>query len=88
MELTEKFYWVKVLLALVMAAVFSILQSLILAGSTIFLLGIILYFPLSDFLGRKFGLERSSALKIGVGAYFFTWLAAWIIIFTLLNLPP
>lgn len=86
MEAADKFYWAKVLLASVMAIIFSILRSMdFLGGFATLTLGIALYFPLSDLLGRKFGIERSAALKIGVGAFFFTLLAAWVIIFTLLE---
>ncbi|MFB0543822.1 MAG: hypothetical protein ACETVR_03475 [Candidatus Bathyarchaeia archaeon] len=86
MESVDKLYWTKVLLASVIATLFSVLRSInLLGGFTILILGIALYFPLSDLLGRKFGIERSSALKIGIGAFFFTLLAAWVIIFTLLR---
>lgn len=85
----EKFYWTKVLLALVIATVFSIVRwRNVLSGFATFIIGLASYFPLSDLLGRKLGIEPSSALKIGVGAYFVTLLTAWIIIFTLLNPSP
>ena len=87
MELTEKLYWTKVLLGLAMAIIFSIVSTFLLSGLTTFILGITVYLILSDFLGRRFGLEQSAALKIGVGAYFFTWLTTWIIIHTILNTP-
>ena len=86
MEAVEKLYWTKVLLAVGVSAVCTLLQSIIqMSGFATFAFGLLMYLLLSNLLGRVFDIERDRALKIGVGAYFFTWLAVWTIAFTLLN---
>ncbi len=89
MEAAEKLYWSKVFLAVVVAMLSTLLQSMLqFSGVTAFTFGLLLYLIFSDLLSRTFKIEKQRALKIGVGAYFFTWLTVWIIIFTVLNVSP
>jgi hypothetical protein len=89
MEATDKLYWTKVLMATIIGAVFSLAQLAIpLSGITFLVLGFTAYVLLSDLLSRLFGVEKGKALKIGIGAYIFTWLTVWVVIFTLLHPVP
>jgi len=89
MEAMEKLYWTKTLIAIVIGILFSIIQSAIsLSSLTMLVLGITAYVLSSDLLGRFYGVEKAKALKIGIGAYIFTWLTSWIIVFTLLYGAP
>lgn len=58
-----------------------------LSGYSFFAVGLLMNFLLSDLLGRQIGVERPKAWKIGIGAYLFTWLAVWVITYTLSGSP-
>jgi hypothetical protein len=86
MEAMEKLYWTKALIATVIGILFSIIQSAApLSGLVMLFLGISVYILLSDLLGRLYNIEQAKALKIGIGAYIFTWLIVWIIVYTLIQ---
>ncbi len=52
------------------------------SGSTSFMFGVLIYLVLSDVLSRLMGVDKSRGLKIGIGAYFFTWMTVWILLYT------
>jgi len=89
MEALDKLYWTKTLIAVLLGVLFSFLQLAIdLSGYAILSVGFALQFFISDLLGRIFNVEKTRAWKVGIGAYFFTWLIVWIIFFTLLRAKP
>ena len=86
MKASEKIWWTKLAAAVGVAIITLVLQVFFnLAGQTTFMLGVIIYLGLSDLLSSMNGVERSRGLKIGVGAFFFTWITAWVLFFTLVQ---
>ena len=68
------------------AIVTMVLQvSFSLRGETTFMLGVIIYLGLSDVLSNMNSIERTRGLKIGVGAFFFTWITSWVLFFTIVQ---
>jgi hypothetical protein len=49
------------------------------------MLGVIIYLGLSDVLSNMNGVERTRGLKIGVGAFFFTWITSWVFFYTIVQ---
>jgi len=89
MEAVDKLYWTKALIAALLGVLFSFLQlATDLSGYAILSVGLALQFLISDLLGRIFNVEKTRSWKIGIGAYFFTWLIVWIVFFTLLRGKP
>ena len=79
----EKIWWTKVAASFVVASITLVTQvSLGMAGTTSFMLGVLIYLLLSNLLSRFMGVDRIRGLKIGVGAYFFTWMMSWILLYT------
>ena len=79
MKASEKIWWTKLAAAVGVAIITLVLQVFFnLAGQTTFMLGVIIYLGLSDLLSSMNGVERGRGLKIGVGAFFFTWITAWV----------
>jgi hypothetical protein len=86
MRASEKIWWIKVAAAVGVAIVTMVLQvSFSLRGETTFMLGLIIYLGLSDVLSNMNGIERTRGLKIGVGAFFFTWITSWVLFFTIVQ---
>jgi hypothetical protein len=86
MKASEKIWWTKLAAAVGVAIVTMVMQvSFNLMGTTSFMLGVIIYLGLSDLLSSMNGVERGRGLKIGVGAFFFTWITAWVFFFTLIQ---
>ncbi len=86
MKGSEKIWWIKVAAAVGVAIVTMVLQvSFSLRGETTFMLGVIIYLGLSDVLSNMNGIERTRGLKIGVGAFFFTWITSWVLFFTIVQ---
>ena len=83
MNPSEKIWWAKIGVSLVVAGITLAAQVFLgLGGSTTFMLGVLIYLSLSDLLSRMTGVDRFRSLKIGVGAYFFTWLTVWTLLYT------
>jgi len=86
MKASEKIWWTKLAAAVGVAIITLVLQvSFNLAGQTTFMLGVIIYLGLSDILSSMNGVERTRGLKIGVGAFFFTWITSWVFFFTIIQ---
>lgn len=86
MNAAEKIWWTKIVISLGVAGLTLVTQVFLgLSGATPFMFGVLLYLVLSDVLSRVMGVDRFRGLKIGVGAYFFTWLTAWILLYTYLQ---
>jgi hypothetical protein len=83
MNRSETIWWTKLAVSIVVAG-FTIVAQIYfsLSGVSSFMLGIVIYLGLSDLLSRTMGIDRYQGLKVGVGAYFFTWLTAWVLIYT------
>lgn len=89
MQAVDKLYWMKAALGTILGLVYGVIQpQLPLSGYTLLILGLLLNFILSDLLGKRVGVERQKAWKVGIGAYALTWITVWVLIYTLLNLPP
>jgi hypothetical protein len=86
MKASEKIWWTKLAAAVGVAIITLVLQVFFnLAGQTTFMLGVIIYLGLSDLLSSMNGVERGRGLKIGVGAFFFTWITSWVFFFTIIQ---
>jgi hypothetical protein len=86
MKASEKIWWTKLAAAVGVAIVTLVLQVLFnLRGTTAFMLGVMIYLGLSDLLSSMNGVERTRGLKIGVGAFFFTWITAWVFLNTIVQ---
>ena len=86
MKAAEKIWWTKIAAAVGVAIVTMVMQVVFnLMGTTSFMLGVIIYLGLSDLLSSMNGVERGRGLKIGVGAFFFTWITSWVLFFTIVQ---
>ena len=86
MKAAEKIWWTKIAAAVGVAIVTMVMQVVFnLMGTTSFMLGVIIYLGLSDLLSSMNGVERTRGLKIGVGAFFFTWITSWVLFFTIVQ---
>lgn len=86
MKASEKIWWTKLAAAVGVAIVTLVLQVFFnLQGTTAFMLGVMIYLGLSDVLSNMNGVERTRGLKIGVGAFFFTWITSWVFFFTIVQ---
>ena len=86
MKAAEKIWWTKIAAAVGVAIVTIVMQVFFkLMGTTSFMLGVIIYLGLSDVLSSMNGVERTRGLKIGVGAFFFTWITSWVLFFTIVQ---
>ena len=84
MKISEKVWWTKIAAAVGVAIVSVVLQVFFnLRGETTFMLGTVIYLGLSDVLSNMNGVERSRGLKIGIGAYLFTWITSWVLLYTI-----
>lgn len=80
-------YWIKVGVSILAAILCVILQVFVkIDGSMVFMLGSIFYIVSSDFLSKYFKLEKGHGIKIGIGAYIFTWIMVWTILYTYLRI--
>ncbi|RLI09179.1 hypothetical protein DRO42_04910 [Candidatus Bathyarchaeota archaeon] len=83
MNPAEKIWWTKVVASLGVACLTLATQVFFsMSGSTSFMFGVLIYLVLSDVLSRLMGVDKSRGLKIGIGAYFFTWMTVWILLYT------
>ena len=86
MKASEKIWWTKLAAAVGVAIVTLVMQVFFnLQGTTTFMLGVIIYLGLSDVLSNMNGVERTRGLKIGVGAFFFTWITSWVLFYTIVQ---
>jgi len=86
MKASEKIWWTKLAAAVGVAIVTLVLQVLFnLRGTTAFMFGVIIYLGLSDLLSSMNGVERSRGLKIGMGAFLFTWITSWVLFYTIVQ---
>jgi hypothetical protein len=86
MKVSEKIWWTKLAAAVGVAIVTLVLQVFFnLRGTTAFMLGVIIYLGLSDVLSSMNGVERTRGLKIGMGAFLFTWITSWVLFYTIVQ---
>jgi len=86
MKAAEKIWWTKIAAAVGVAIVTMVMQVVFnLMGTTSFMLGVIIYLGLSDLLSSMNGVERTRGLKIGVGAFLFTWITSWVLFYTIVQ---
>ena len=86
MKASEKIWWTKLAAAVGVAIITLLLQVFFkLAGQSTFMIGVIVYLGLSDVLANMNGVERTRGLKIGVGAFFFTWITSWVFFYTIVQ---
>jgi hypothetical protein len=86
MEASEKIYWTKLAAAIGMAVLTLVLQVYFnVEGTILFMLGALLYMGLSDLISNMNGVERTRGIKIGIGAFFFTWMVIWILLYTVVQ---
>ena len=86
MKAAEKIWWTKIAAAVGVAVLTLLIQSYLnLAGQTAFMIGVIIYLGLSDLLSNMNGIDRMRGLRIGVGAFFFTWMTTWVLFFTIVQ---
>ena len=86
MEASEKIYWTKLASAIGIAFLTLVLQVYFnVEGTILFMLGALLYMGLSDLISNMNGVERTRGIKIGIGAFFFTWMVIWILLYTVVQ---
>ena len=86
MKASEKIWWTKLAAAVGVAIITLVLQVVFkLAGQSTFMIGVIIYLGLSDVLANMNGVERTRGLKIGGGAFFFTWITSWVFFYTIVQ---
>lgn len=85
MKPSEKIYWIKIGLAVVLAIFSIFIQTFMnLEGIIAFLIGVTIYLALSDLLAMYMKIERQRGLRIGIGAFAFVWLMSWTLFYTIL----
>ncbi len=83
MKASEKIWWTKLAGAVGVAIICLVAQVYFnVAGTTAFMLGVLIYVAMSDLLARRNGMDQMRGLKIGVGVYLFTWVALWTLLYT------
>ncbi len=83
MNQAERIWWGKVSISLPGALITYIMQTYMgLSELSSFLMGVIIYLLASNIISRTMGVDRIKGLKIGIGAYFSTWITLWIILYT------
>jgi len=86
MKASEKMWWTKLAGAVAAAILCLVVQVYFnVAGTTAFMLGVLIYVAMSDLLARRNGLDPMRGLKIGVGVYLFTWVALWTLLYTVIQ---
>lgn len=86
MKASEKIWWTKLAGAVGAAIICLVVQVYFnVAGTTAFMLGVLIYVVMSDLLARRNGMEPMRGLKIGVGVYLFTWVALWTLLYTVIQ---
>lgn len=86
MKDSEKMYWMKVATAVFLSIICITLQTFLnLDGILVFGLGVMIYLAISDLLSVRMNFERQRGLKIGVGAFIFTWLTLWTLLYTIIK---
>jgi hypothetical protein len=86
MKQSEKIYWLKVGASVAVAILCVVLQVYIqIDGGLVFAFGALIYMVISDLLATLVKVERGHGFKIGIGAYIFTWLMVWTLLYTILK---
>jgi hypothetical protein len=86
MKASEKIWWTKLAGAIAAAIICLVVQVYFnVAGTTAFMLGVLIYVAMSDLLARRDGMDPMRGLKIGVGVYLFTWVALWTLLYTVIQ---
>ena len=86
MKASEKLWWTKLAGAVAAAILCLVIQVYFnVAGTTAFMLGVLIYVAMSDLLARRNGMDPMRGLKIGVGVYLFTWVALWTLLYTVIQ---
>ena len=86
MKASEKIWWTKLAGAVVAAIICLVVQVYFnVAGTTAFMLGVLIFVVMSDLLARRNGMDPMRGLKIGVGVYLFTWVALWTLLYTVIQ---
>ena len=89
-------YWARVALAIVAAAISTIITlmfgergiSTFLNGVTIALLVyLITYYIFKAKFGNQIE-KKSKIMTMGIGIYFFTWILAWVLMYSIILGPP
>jgi hypothetical protein len=86
MKQSEKIYWLKAGASVVVAVLCVVLQVYIhIDSGLVFAFGALIYMVISDLLANLMKVERGHGFKIGIGAYIFTWLMVWTLLYTILK---
>jgi hypothetical protein len=86
MKASEKIWWTKLAGAVAAAIICLVVQVYFnVAGTTAFMLGVLIYVLMSDLLARREGIDPMRGLKVGVGVYLFTWVALWTLLYTVIQ---
>ncbi len=81
----EKIWWLKIAAAWGTACLTLVLQLYLKTdGQTVFMFGAIVYVVTSEVMARVFKIDNARALKIGVGAFFFSWIMIWVFLNTII----
>ena len=89
-------YWIRVALAIVAAAISTVITLMFgergirtfLNGLTIALLVyLITYYIIKAKFGNQIE-KKSKIMTMGIGIYFFTWILAWVLIYSIALGPP
>ena len=55
------------------------------AWTSTFMFGAIIYVVISEIMARVFKIDNARSLKIGIGAFFFSWVMVWVLLHTILS---
>ena len=89
-------YWTRVALAIVAAAISTVITlmfgergiSTLLNGLTIALLVYLITYYIFKAKFRNQIEKQSKIMTMGIGIYFFTWILAWVLIYSIVLGPP
>ena len=87
MKDSDQIYWIKAALAIVTGALTMISNSYFGVQDTISLLiGIAIYFAVSEITSIIKKMDRNRTMRIGIGAFLFLWIFSWTLLNTLVKI--
>jgi hypothetical protein len=87
MKDSDQIYWIKSALAIVTGALTMISNTYFGVHDTIsVLIGIAIYFAISEIMSMIKNIDRNRTMRIGIGAFLFIWIFSWTLFNTIVQI--
>jgi hypothetical protein len=87
MKDSDQIYWIKSALAIVTGALTMISNTYFGVHDTIsVLIGIAIYFAISEIMSMIKNIDRNRTIRIGIGAFLFIWIFSWTLFNTIVQI--